>query len=288
MDLIAIVHLLNGLLMILLPVGLGIFLTRRWRLGWRLWLIGAGTFLLSQVGHIPFNWLMSLLLDRTPLVELPSSGLAFFNAAFLGLSAGLFEELTRYAMFRWWAKDARSWRTGILTGAGHGGAEAILLGLLATFAFLQLLTLRGVDLSALFPPDQLALAEKQVSAYWSMSWYDSLLGALERLLTIPVQIAFAVIVMQCFTRRQPFWVGLAIGYHALIDATAVLAVQYVNIYWTEVIVAGFSVFSIVLIFLLRRPEPAPDSEPPPPAAGAVVKPLPVSETSEKLEDTRFA
>jgi uncharacterized membrane protein YhfC len=288
MDLLSIVHFINGLLMILLPVGLGIFLTRRWRLGWRLWLIGAGTFILSQVGHIPFNLVMSMLLNRTPLVQLPPAGQLIFNAVFLGLSAGLFEELFRYGMFRWWARDARSWRTGILTGAGHGGIEAILLGLLALYGFLQLAALRGMDLAAVVPAEQLALAREQMTAYWSMTWYDSLLGAVERLFTIPVQIAFAVIVLQCFTRRQGFWVWLAVGYHALIDATAVLALKYIGTYGTEAIIAGFSILSVIIIFLLRRPEPAPDAEPPPPASVAGFTPQPIEETSEKLEDTRFA
>jgi uncharacterized membrane protein YhfC len=288
MDILSIAHFLNGLLMILLPVGLGIFLTRRWKLGWKLWLIGAGTFILSQVGHIPFNLVTSLLLNRTPLVQLPPAGQLIFNAIFLGLSAGLFEELFRYGMFRWWARDARSWRTGIMTGAGHGGMEALLLGLLALYGFLQLTALRGTDLAALVPADQLALAREQMTAYWSMTWYDSLLGALERLFTIPVQIAFAVIVLQCFTRRQGFWVWLAVGYHALIDATAVLAVKYIGAYGTEAIVAGFSILSVIIIFLLRRPEPAPDAEPPPPVPVADFMPQPIEETSEKLKDTRFA
>jgi uncharacterized membrane protein YhfC len=288
MDVLSIVHFLNGLLMILLPVGLGIFLTRRWKMGWRLWFIGAGTFILSQVGHIPFNGVMSLLLNRTPLVQLSPTGQLLFNAAFLGLSAGLFEEMFRYGMFRWWARDARSWRTGILTGAGHGGIEAILLGLLALYALLQLAALRGQDLSTLFPADQLALAEQQVTSYWSMTWYDSMLGAVERLFTIPVQIALAVIVLQCFMRRQGFWVWLAVAYHALIDATAVLAVNYLGVYGTEAIAAGFTVLSLVIIFLLRRPEPAQDSESSPPAPVTVFAPQPVEETPEKLEDTRFA
>jgi uncharacterized membrane protein YhfC len=280
MDILTIVHFLNGLLMILLPVGLGIYLTHRWKMGWRLWLIGAGTFILAQVGHIPFNLVMGLLLNRTPLVQLPPAGQLIFNAVFLGLSAGLFEELFRYGMFRWWARDPRSWRTGILTGAGHGGIEAILLGLLALYGFLQLAALRGTDLAALVPADQLALAQEQITAYWSMTWYDSLLGAAERLFTIPVQIAFAVIVLQCFTRRQTFWVWLAVGYHALIDATAVLAMKYVGAYGTEAIIAGF--------FLLRRPEPAPEDIPAPPAPMTGFTLKPVEETPDKLEDTRFA
>jgi uncharacterized membrane protein YhfC len=288
MDALSIVHFLNGLLMILLPVGLGIFLTRRWNLGWRLWLIGAGTFILSQAGHIPFNLVMSVLLNRTPLAQLPAAGQLIFNAAFIGLSAGLFEELFRYGMFRWWARDARSWRTGILTGAGHGGIEAIILGSLALLALLQLVAYRGVDLAAIVPADQLALAREQMTAYWSMTWYDSLLGALERLFTIPVQIAFAVIVLQCFTRRQAFWVWLAVGYHALIDATAVFAVKYAGAYGTEAIIAGFSILSVIIIFLLRRPEPAPEDLPAPPAPMKGFTPKPVEETSENLDHTRFA
>ena len=61
MDLLIITRLLNWLLMIGLPVGLGVYLTRRFRLGWRLWWIGAATFVLSQVGHIPFNWILTRL-----------------------------------------------------------------------------------------------------------------------------------------------------------------------------------------------------------------------------------
>jgi uncharacterized membrane protein YhfC len=288
MDQLSIVHFLNGLLMILLPVGLGIYLTRRWKTGWRLWFIGAGTFILSQVGHIPFNWVMGLLLNRTPLVQLSPAGQLIFNAVFLGLSAGLFEELFRYGMFRWWARDARSWRTGILTGAGHGGIEAIILGLLVLYVYLQFVALRGTDLAALFPADQLALAREQMTAYWSATWYDSLLGAVERLFTIPVQIAFAVIVLQCFTRRQAFWVWLAVGYHALVDATAVLAVKYAGVYATEAIIGGFSILSVIIIFLLRRPEPAPEDLPAPPSPMAGFAPKPVEETSENLDNTRFA
>ncbi len=287
MDTLLLAHLANGLLMIVLPVGLGIYLTRRWRLGWRLWLIGAGTFILSQVGHIPFNLAMGSVLNRTPLAQLPSTTQLLFNAAFLGLSAGLFEELFRYGMFRWWAKDARTWKQGILTGAGHGGVEAILLGALALYVLLQLATIRDLDLSTVFPADQLALAQQQVAAYWSMSWNDSLLGALERLFTIPVQIAFAVIVLQCFTRRQGFWVWLAVAYHALIDATAVLAVNYVGVYGTEAIVAGFSILSVIIVFLLRKPDPAQSADSAPPTSQPAFIPRPVEETPEKLEDTRY-
>jgi uncharacterized membrane protein YhfC len=287
MDAVFIAHLLNGLLMIALPVGLGVYLTRRWKTGWRLWWIGAAIFILSQCGHIPFNAAAGWLLNRTSLADLPPITQNLFNAVFLGLSAGVFEEFSRYAMFRWWAKDARSWRTGILTGAGHGGAEAALLGLLALYGFLQLAALRDLDLATVFPADQLELARQQVTSYWSMTWYDSLLGALERLFTIPVQIAFAVIVMQGFIRRQGFWVWLAVAYHAVIDATAVLAVTYLGFTGTEAIVAVFSILSLVVIFRLYRPEPPSEAEIPSAPPAPAFLPQPLAETPEKLEDTRY-
>jgi uncharacterized membrane protein YhfC len=139
---------LNALLMIAMPIALAVYLTHKFKLGWRLWWIGGFTFILSQVAHIPFNMLVlnpqlralgkSALVEPLPLV---------LTALALGLSAGLFEEFARYGMYRWWAKEARSWGRGLLAGAGHGGVEAIILGVLVLYGFMQLLALRNVDLA---------------------------------------------------------------------------------------------------------------------------------------------
>lgn len=113
MDVLFFTHLLNGLLMIAMPIGLAIYLTSRWNLGGRIWWIGAATFLLSQVAHIPFNWGIGKLLNQTGMVAWDPKFQLIFNAVFLGLSAGIFEEGARYLVLRWWAKDARSWRKGV-------------------------------------------------------------------------------------------------------------------------------------------------------------------------------
>jgi uncharacterized membrane protein YhfC len=288
MDILFLAHLLNGLLMIGMPVGLAIFLTARWKLGARLWLIGAATFILSQVGHIPFNALAGLVLNRTGLTKMTPEAQLIFNAVFLGLSAGLFEEFFRYGMFRWWAKDARSWRKGVLAGAGHGGAEAIILGAIVVYAFVQFAYLRNADLSKIVAADQLALAQQQVSAYWSMTWYGSLLGALERLFTIPTQIALAVLVLQTFTRKQWFWVWLAVLYHATLDAGAVLLSVRAGALATEVLAGAFALISLLLIFLLRQPEPPEENLPPPAPPAPVFVPKPLEATPDKLDQTRYA
>ena len=290
MDILFFTHLLNALLMISMPVALAIFLARRWKLGWRLWLVGAAGFVISQVGHIPFNAWMSGVLNQTALVHLSPANQTLFNAVFLGLSAGLFEELTRYAVLRWWLKDARSWRRGVLAGAGHGGVEAILLGCLALYAFLQFSALRTADLSTIVSPTQLAQAQQQVAAYWSGPWYAALLGALERLFTIVIQVSLAVIVLQALTRKQWWWVGLAVLYHALLDGVSLLVLKPAGIYGTEAIVGGFALLSLGIIFALRRPEPLPEpaSEAAVPSQAAVPPDLkPVEETPENLDNSRF-
>ena len=96
MNYLYLTHLLNGILMLLLPVGLGVYLSRRYQFGWRLWWIGAGTFLLSQIGHIPFNILVSILFQREVLPTPPENIQLVFNALFLGLSAGLGVHLSRF------------------------------------------------------------------------------------------------------------------------------------------------------------------------------------------------
>jgi len=298
MDTLFWANLLNGLLMVAMPIGLAIFLTRKFGLEWRLWWIGATTFVLSQVGHIPFLWISTLILNRLPLAvyfqNAPKVHAVVFNGVFLGLAAGLFEELFRYGMYRWWVKDAHSWGKGLLTGAGHGGAEAIIFGVLALYAFIQLAILRNVDLSTLFSGEKLELVRQQVQTYWSASWYDAVLGAVERLFAIAIQLCCAVLVLQTFTRRQWFWVWLAVLYHAIIYFfTVPAAAGYISRYATEAIVGGFAIMSVIFIFLLRQPEPAAvEIADRAPALSGVEKlagftPKPIEETEDNLEKTRY-
>ncbi len=267
MNILYVTYALNGLLMVAMPIALGIYLTRKFNLSGRLWWIGAGVFVLSQVGHIPFNtYVINPLVSRLNLVAaLSPNQILIISAMILGLSAGLWEELFRYGMYRWWAKDARSWGKGLLLGTGHGGAEAVLLGLLVLYSYVNLVMARNVDLATLVPADQLAAAQAQVSAYWSAPWYDTLLGALERLFALPVQICFSVLVLQTFIRKQWFWVWLAVGFHALVDASAVVAQNLISPYITEAIIGVFGVLSVLIIFKLRSPEPVTSGPAAPPS-----------------------
>jgi len=283
-------YTLNAILMIALGIGWGVLITRRYKMGWRLFWIGGAIFVISQVFHIPFNALVTLLFKNGVLPAPPPEWQVLFNAVFLGLSAGIFEEVARYLGCRYWAKEARTWSQGLLYGAGHGGTEAILLGILTFYTTLQFFALKGQDLSKIVPLDQLPLIQQQVTTFWSTPWYLTMLGAVERALTIPVQITFAIIVLQAFTRAKIYWLFIAIFWHALLDASAYYVARVWNVYVAEIAILGFTVASIIILFLLYRqtPHEIDQSQPPPTTYSPMKLELkPIQESSDKIEDTRY-
>jgi uncharacterized membrane protein YhfC len=290
MNTVTLTHFLNGFLMVAVPLILAVLLTRLWKSGWRIWWIGCATFVISQVGHIPFNILVSPLLQESGLTSLSPSLQRLVNSLFLGLSAGIFEEGARYLILRFWAKDDRSWRKGVLFGAGHGGAEAIILGGLVLFGFIQMLILHNAsseELQRLVGASNLATAQAQIQSYWSLPWQQTLLGAVERTFTLPIQIGMAVLVMQAFTRKNILWLFAAIGFHALIDGIAVFFQPIVDVYALEGVVALFAAASLVIIILLQQPEPAEKEVKSPEAESPISIIKSVKETPENLEKSRY-
>ncbi len=284
--------------MIAMPVLLGIYLARKYGFGWRLWWIGAGTFVLSQVGHIPFNAVLTVLFERGVLPTPPQAWRLTFSAVVLGLSAGIWEEVFRYIAYRWWARDARSWPKGLMLGAGHGGIEAIILGILVMVTVISMVVLRTGNaemLLAALPPETLDLAREQLALYWSLPWYDSMLGALERLFAITFHLSASILVLQTFLREQIRWLFFAIGWHALLDAAAVYAVATWNAYIAEAIIAVMALVSLGIIFRLKNTPPLVPESISADAAQQTGQPQPSSsvaiediiESEENLEKTRF-
>jgi uncharacterized membrane protein YhfC len=280
-------HFLNGFLMIAMPIGLTVYLTRKYKRGWRLFWIGAATFIFSQVLHIPFNALITPIFNQIGFIALPTDIQNILLSTFLGLSAGLFEEFSRYFMYRWWAKDARSWGAGLLAGAGHGGIEAIILGVLVLYGYIQMVIVQSTDITTLVTPDKVELAKAQIQAYWSAPWYMTILGAVERLFTIPLHLACSVLVLQAFTRKKFWWVGLAILLHSLADGVAVFTSQNgVPALEIEGIIGIFAIVSVAIIFMVRTPEP-PEEVLPGPTPPTVFTPGTIDETDENLDKTRY-
>jgi uncharacterized membrane protein YhfC len=279
--------ILSGLLMFFMPILLGWFIHRQRQARWGLFLIGMVGFVLSQLLHIPFNWLVAnqfalLPTDTTILINL------IIVALFYGLSAGVFEEVTRYLIYRFWAKDARTWGRGLMYGSGWGGVESMILGLIVLINAIVLAAMSQGNWLELVPAEQQGLLAEQIQAMVTLPWYEGMLGALERAFALCLHLSLSLMVMQVFTRGKLWWLWLAIGWHALVDATAVFAqIYWANAYLTEGIVAIFAVVSLGIIFWLRTPEPTePELEPLPPPAP--VTPANTHATSESLDRSKYS
>lgn len=286
-----------GLLMIAMPLALAVYLLRRFRLGWRLLLIGAATFIGAQILHIPFNsYVLNPVLERLGFGGTSPGGAPLALAAILlGLSAGVFEEGARWLVYRFWISQARRWEEAVVFGAGHGGAEAAIFGLLGLATLVQMVAVRGQDLSAIVPPEQLALAEAQIEVFWSLPAWAVFLAPLERASTLAIHIALSVIVLQAFLRPRGFlWLAAAIGWHAFIDAVAVYAGvtsgvaggDTAGMLLTEGLVVLLAVLSLVILFRLRPDDgPIQVVAPPPPPHTGPVSGGPVD--PDRLNESRF-
>jgi uncharacterized membrane protein YhfC len=268
---------------IMTPVAVAVFLARRLGASWRYWLYGVLTLLVVQVlTRVPVMiFVQSLPSVRAALANPVWLWVFLFAAAF---TAGLFEEGGRWLAFRFLVPPAdRTWRNALMLGAGHGGLESILIGLVALAA------LAGYLVVTLVPPEAFAGAASQIEAartqYAGLAGWEPLLGGWERFWTVFIQLGLTALVLQAF-RRGPVWWWLALGAHTLVDFSVIGFLQEAKSAWgshpalllTEALVLVYGLLSLWVIVALRpgraeklpagtaEPVPAPD-EPAVPAAG---------------------
>jgi len=237
------------LIMLGAPVALWLFLRQKYRASWGLIAVGALTFVLSQVVHVPLNWWLGLIGGGRGVALWPLPAMA----AVAGLTAGVCEEGARYLVLRFWRREARSWAQGLAFGAGHGGIESILVGLSVLIGFVSMLILQRLG------PENLGLSgelleqtRRQMEAYWAIPWYLPLLGGLERIFAITLHIAFALMVLQAVVRGNLLWLALAVLAHALVNALAVGLMQSgVPLPAVEGVIFVLALGALAVILVLR-------------------------------------
>ncbi|MCZ2127975.1 MAG: YhfC family intramembrane metalloprotease [Anaerolineales bacterium] len=231
--------------MILLPLLAGWYFSRKFNLSWKLFLAGGLTFIASQIPHIPLVMALNATLQSLGLVA---------TALILGLLAGLFEETARYVLFKFILKNSRSWKEGFFVGLGHGGTEAILLGVISAATFIGMLAYRSMDSSALasVPPEQLELAKQQIAMYWSVPWYHTLLGLAERVFAICAHLALSTMVLYGLVSKKAYWYWLAVLWHTALDAVAVYFAQKVNALILESFIGLFAIASVGIVIWLHE------------------------------------
>lgn len=275
-----------------LPILLGWLIKRRYGIGWGVFGWGMLSFVLSQVIHIPLNLALGLL-------GAPARGVGLWPAIPLGLAVGLSaavcEEGARLLVITLFAKKIRGWAPGLQFGAGHGGMESILLGLLVAVNLAAILASRGLGpVAQMLPPEAVAQLRTAQEAFWSQNALMPFVSILERVFALMLQVALAVLVVQSVTYRQPLYFVAALVLHTLVDAWVIWA-QPLGIAGIEAGVAVVGLFSLWIIWRLRE-QPAPpgpvltsgtSSGPVPSATDLSERQLSPEELARRAERSRY-
>jgi uncharacterized membrane protein YhfC len=257
---LTVAYLLNCLGMIVLPILLAFYVTRKFSLPWKLIFAGGLTFIASQVLHIPVLAGLTALFKSSAFPVIPVASRTLFNAVVLGLLAGIFEETARWILFKFVLKDAKTWEQGVTVGTGYGGTEALLLGIVAIIQVGSMIAMRNADLSLRVPPEQLALARQQLAAFWSAPIYTAFLGLIERVFAICLQISLTIMVLYSVAYKKPVWFWIALFWHAIVDALTVYLLPLIGALAIEAVIGICAMISLVILFRLRPKFVLPPTE----------------------------
>jgi len=194
------------------------------RFDWRVRWIGVGalTFIGSQVIHLPLN----AVLANFDIIG-QTAPLSAQEAITLGLTAGLCEELMRAAVLTWWVTEIRDHNKASAYGLGHGGIEAVIIGVLGVFTLINMIALQTMDLNALgLTPELLDQVKAQVAAYNSQPWWQPSIAVFERVMAMVNHLFMTVLVLTGLMRRQWGWIAAAVIWHTMINAVAVWLNQH--------------------------------------------------------------
>jgi uncharacterized membrane protein YhfC len=218
------------------PIGLAIWAKVKYRKAFSFLplLLGAAGFFVFQI--IIRVSIMLPLIQATPWFKsaITMPVMTWLYAAFLCITAGLFEEPVRFLAYTI-LKKKRQFPDGLSYGIGHGGIEAIMLvGLtfINNIVYSLMINSGSWDkmLSVLPATYQAQLATvHQALIMTSPSLF--LMGGAERLFTMAIQIALSLVVLKGFmVNKKWLYLVVAIFLHTLIDFPAALAgLHIVNI-----------------------------------------------------------
>jgi uncharacterized membrane protein YhfC len=234
------------LIVFLFPIGLWIYFYKKERISAMSVLVGGLTFVISQIVlRMP---LLQLLQSQSWYAVMAKN--IWIYALFLGLTAGIFEEVGRFLGFKFLLKKKLEWKNGIAFGIGHGGIEAIIItGLtyINNIVFSLMINSGAFDkISGTFAP---GLSDYIVNALANTSPAMFLVGGFERVFAIIAHIAFSIIVLYGVKNKKGVYIIYAILAHTLLDAPTVVISYYLGTWAAEGYVVLFT--AAALIFSIK-------------------------------------
>jgi uncharacterized membrane protein YhfC len=251
------------------PLAATLVYRRRTHAPWTLFVYGMIVFGLFQL----FTWLpLSVYLDTVVGNRLNGEWAAFAWLLTLAFCTSLVEEAGR-----WWGYRALfprqghglTWRHGVMYGLGHGSLETLLLISGLTFVYMiAYLVFSGSGPLAISIEDVARTLDIHGDAsngavalltlltdLAATTWVQPLIVAFERVLALPHQVAWSLLVMQSVISRQKRWFGFAVLYHWSVAVIVPGLARLAGFTLAEAVNLLFALFSVWLILRFRDMDP---------------------------------
>ena len=220
---------------IAVPLILAVIIWKKFKASWGIFFLGMLLFLASLI-RVPLNNYLGTLLQT----GLRGENFYIFYGVMAGLMAGIFETGVRCLAIGAVIKP-RDYYKGVMYGIGHGGGGESMV-------FVGFTTLANFVIFKFFPN---ILPANTVSQMAQMVWYLPLVGALERILAIAIQIALSVLIMYAFMYRKYYMIAVTVVFHAIVDFVAFYVNYKFGFWFAEIGVAVFAIISVIVILKFR-------------------------------------
>lgn len=228
--------LINIIISFGVPIGFLIYSILKNKRCIKPYFIGIFVFFISQIIlRIPF--LNNVIGDMEWYIE-ASIFYPVIIMIFLGLTAGIFEEVGRYLGFKIALKNNRRWIDGIAFGIGHGGIESILLLGVANLQNLFILISKG---------------NQNVLNVLNSSGVYILMGGIERIFAIIIHMTLTMIILYGLNINKKKYLFLAIIVHGFIDFVVLLLSSLgTNIILIESIIGVCALSGLIVIIKFKN------------------------------------
>ena len=235
---------------VILPLTFAIYLMAKKKFSISCFLLGmACFFLFASVLESLVHYYILQLNENTSTLLTGNTILYGLYGAFM---AGIFEEVGRFIMMKFFMRKNHEFKDGFIFGLGHGFIEAVLIvgvGYFNNIIYSMMINAENFDSMLSSLPDRDAVMNLK-DALINTSSSIFLLGGVERIFAIIIHIAFSLVVLYGIRTKKIKYLFIAILGHALIDFPAVL---YQRGIISLVMIYAFLVLSVViLIFVIFK------------------------------------
>lgn len=228
---------------------------RRTNAPWRVFVYGMLIYAIFQL----FTWLpLNVYLDATLGTRLTSEWGSFLWLLALALMTSLTEEGGRWLGYRFLfprGKFALTWENGMMYGLGHGSVEVMLLIAGLTFiyfiAYVVLGSINQGQLLGTLKPVEAVEVRSALSSILNTTWDQPIVVAIERVLTLPHQLAWSLMVLASHVSRRKRWFLFAVLYHWSVAVIVPGLARLLGFVVAESVNAAFCALSIWIIVRLR-------------------------------------